>query len=201
MPNATPVNPRPTSALLWVTGAIWLSLLLVGFSILSYEEFTPTPHVVAAAAFPAPSALTLDQKRPTLLLFAHPQCPCTRATFRELNRLRAEAGNNLAVTIVFPLPAHVAPDWERGDLWSEAARMPGIRIYRDEAGTETHRFGVTTSGHVLLYANSGQLLFSGGITSSRGHEGENPGSLSIVRLMRGESSPLRQTPVFGCTLL
>jgi hypothetical protein len=182
-------------------GIVWLALLIAGFAILEQEAFTPAPPTTAAFAFPSHSALALDLRRPTLLLFAHPQCPCTRATLRELDRLRAEAGDSLAVTIVFPLPARVLPGWEKGALWSEANRMPGVRVYRDKAGTETRRFGVTASGHVLVYSTSGRLLFSGGITPSRGHEGDNLGSLTVVRLARGETMPLRETPVFGCALL
>jgi hypothetical protein len=194
-------NQNRKSAFVLAGGMVWLALLIAGFAILEHEAFTPAPRTDVAFAFPPLSALTLDSQRPTLLLFAHSQCPCTRATFRELDRLRADAGDNLAVTIVFPLPAHVPPGWEKGALWSEANRMPGVHVYRDNAGTETRRFGVSASGHVLVYSTSGRLLFSGGITRSRGHEGDNLGSLTVVRLARGEMMPLRETPVFGCTLL
>ena len=79
--------------------------------------------------------------------------------------------------------------------------MPGVRVYRDEGGVETRRFGVTSSGHVLLYAPSGRLQFSGGITLSRGHEGDNPGSEAIIHVVRGGTLAQHETPVFGCTLL
>jgi hypothetical protein len=46
------------------------------------------------------------------------------------------------------------------------------------------------------------LLFSGGITPARGHEGDSAGSDAIVELVKGRipSNVIRE-PVFGCTLL
>ena len=199
--DMTVTKPKGKSGYVLTAGLVWISLVFAGFAVLEQEEFTPAIPTVVAQAFPATSTLKLDAGRPTLLLFAHPQCPCTAATFRELNQLRSNTGDRLAVIIVFPVPARVAAGWENGALWSEAKKMAGVQVYRDAAGTETRRFGVTTSGHTLLYSPAGQLLFSGGITLSRGHDGDNPGVDAITRLMRGEYLTQRETPVFGCTLL
>ena len=40
------------------------------------------------------------------------------------------------------------------------------------------RFGAETSGQTLLYDRDGRLLFSGGTTGSRGHDGDNAGFAS-----------------------
>ncbi len=66
---------------------------------------------------------------------------------------------------------------------------------------EAGRFGVKGSGHVLLYQPSGRLVFSGGITPSRGHEGDNPGRAAVISLVLQGRSPVNRTPVYGCPLL
>jgi hypothetical protein len=199
--DVTMAKPKGKSGYVLTAGLVWISLVFAGFTILENEEFTPAPSAVVAQSFPSTSALKLDASHSTLLLFVHPQCSCTEATFRELDQLRSNTGKNLAVIIIFPVPAHVAAGWENGALWSEAKKMAGVQVYRDALGAETHRFGVITSGHTLLYSPTGQLLFSGGITMSRGHDGENPGVDAITRLIHGEYLTQRETPVFGCTLL
>jgi hypothetical protein len=94
-----------------------------------------------------------------------------------------------------------APDgWEQTDLWRSAADIPGVDVVRDDDGAEMGRFGALTSGQVVLYDPSGRLLFAGGITASRGHEGGNAGRDAIVALVTGTDAAPRATPVFGCAL-
>ena len=71
----------------------------------------------------------------------------------------------------------------------------------DKGGTEARRFRVAGSGTTLLYAPTGQLLFSGGVTASRGHEGASVGSEAITRWVLRGSAPTVHAPVFGCALL
>jgi hypothetical protein len=110
--------------------------------------------------FPRSSAVRLVSDKLTLVLFAHPHCPCTRASLHELDGLLAETQNRVSVTVVFTIPDGVPADWEQGDLWNSATRIPGVRVIRDQGGGEAHQFDVEGSGH----APSGKLLFSGGIT-------------------------------------
>ena len=181
---------------------VWLGLVAGGFCLLGHEEFQAGAPAAVKQVFPPHSALALDRSRLTLLLFAHPQCPCTRTTFAELDQIRASSKDRLSIIILFVLPPHVPPGWEAGELWNRASQMKDVRVYRDVDGTEAQRFGVTTSGHVLVYNPGGTLLYSGGITLSRGHEGENPGEREIVSLTLGHSSTDKGVkPVFGCSLL
>jgi hypothetical protein len=151
--------------------------------------------------FPRSSAIQLVSEKPTLVLFAHPQCPCTEASLHELVGLLAETQNRVSATVVFTIPDGVSPGWEQGDLWNSATNIPGLRVIRDQGGGEAHQFDVEGSGHVLLYAPSGKLLFSGGITSSRGHEGDNVGRSAIVSFVLNGHARVSHTPVFGCSLL
>jgi hypothetical protein len=61
------------------------------------------------------------------------------------------------------------------------------------------RFGALTSGHTVVYDPSGRLLFSGGITSARGHAGENMGSELILAQLARKTNPQTHA-VFGCPL-
>ena len=70
----------------------------------------------------------------------------------------------------------------------------------DLDGQEASRFGAQTSGHTLLFGIDGHLLFSGGITSSRGHAGTNVGESSIIALLKNEVPIRTETLVFGCSL-
>lgn len=70
----------------------------------------------------------------------------------------------------------------------------------DPDGVEARRFGAETSGHTLLFGADGHLLFSGGITASRGHSGDNDGENAIVALLNHQIPALTRTLVFGCSL-
>jgi hypothetical protein len=187
--------------LLIIAGILWALMLLAGFAILEREEFTPVIADAVAISFPPNSGLQRAGDKPTLLLFLHPYCPCSRASLQELDELLAETPNRLSATIVFTIANGMPPGWELGDLWRSAAAMPGVRIVRDQGGVEARRFHVRGSGHTLLYDTSGKLIFSGGITPSRGHEGDNPGRSAIVRFVLNGHAEVSQTPVFGCSLL
>jgi hypothetical protein len=188
-------------SLLSFAGVLWIALIVSGFWLLAREHFTPVASSRQAAVFPSGSEIQLASDKPTLLLFAHPQCPCTRATFYELNSLLEETQNQVSVTVIFTIPDGVAPGWEQGELWKSATTTPGFRVVRDEGGREARRFGVTGSGHTLLYSPSGRLLFSGGITGSRGHEGENIGLTAVESFILHGHASVSRTPVFGCSLL
>jgi len=76
-----------------------------------------------------------------------------------------------------------------------------VIVRADQEGNEARCFQVTTSGHVVLYDVHGKLLFSGGITVSRGHSGDNDGRSAIMKLLNHEMVAVPETPVFGCSLL
>src|SRR5436190_6315 len=79
--------------------------------------------------------------------------------------------------------------------------IPGVTVRADVDGEAARRFGAATSGQALLYTADGRLLFSGGITESRGHEGDNAGRSAIAALVLGaEPTKLATSPVYGCPL-
>jgi hypothetical protein len=70
----------------------------------------------------------------------------------------------------------------------------------DPDGAIAQAFGAYTSGQVLVYGADGGLLFNGGITASRGHEGDNPGRAAIVARLRDQVPAPSTASVFGCAL-
>ena len=184
-----------------IAGVLWAACVLMGMAVMAAEEFTPAQSAKLASQFPPGSKLALAADKPTLLLFLHPHCPCSRATMRELEKLLAATQDKVAVTNVFPLPAGTPPGWEKGDLWNWAHAIPGASVRLDPNGVAARQFGVVGSGHTLLYAPTGRLLFSGGITASRGEEGDNPGETAVADFVLRGHADITHTPVFGCTLL
>lgn len=87
-----------------------------------------------------------------------------------------------------------------GELWNMASRIPDVVLREDESGALARSFGVETSGHALLYASDGHLVFEGGITSARGHEGDSAGKSAILSAVLGGAPAGASTPVFGCSL-
>jgi hypothetical protein len=88
---------------------------------------------------------------------------------------------------------------ERGEL-DELAQRAGVRTVEDPGGREATRFGADTSGATLLYDAAGRLAFAGGLTMSRGHEGNSFGEERIVALLTGTTPDRNDSPVFGCPI-
>jgi hypothetical protein len=185
-----------------VVAAGWAASVCLGLTGLWMYESTPSRPAKAPAEWPAGTHLARQAGLPSLVLFAHPHCPCTRATLGELARLMTECRGKLTTTVVLVRPAGLPDGWERTDLWNGAAAIPGVSVVTDDKGIESQRFGALTSGQALLYSSDGRLLFAGGITQSRGHQGDNAGESAIAALVLGGGrlAKCASTPVYGCPL-
>ncbi|HEV2903990.1 MAG TPA: hypothetical protein VGW32_03035 [Pyrinomonadaceae bacterium] len=138
--------------------------------------------------------------RHSLVMLAHPKCPCTRASVEELSKLMTNCAGRVNAYLLFVTPKSAPRDWYKTDLWSSAARIPDVTVIVDQDGNEASRFGALTSGQVVLYDLNGRLIFSGGITSSRGHVGDNLGRSAIESLILNNSATTSTSRVFGCPL-
>jgi hypothetical protein len=195
-----PDCPPVRSHVVWAFAAVWIVAVVAGLSVLWAWENTPGAAGDAPARWPAKSGLSRATDAPTLVLFAHPQCSCTRASLSEFAEILARATTPPRTYIVFLKPVGFGVDWEKTDLWRAATNLPGVTVRRDDDGLEATRFGVITSGQTMLYDQSGALLFSGGITGARGHAGDNAGRASLVSLLNQGKTDLSSTSVFGCPL-
>jgi len=179
---------------------VWVSLAAVGLAVLWQYDNAPGEAANAPSAWPADTHLRRATGSPTLVMLAHPQCTCTRASLGELEELLARTGVHPRTYVVFLKPASFGEGWEQTDLWRTAKRLPNVTVVRDDDGVEARSFGAATSGQTLLYDGSGALQFSGGITGSRAHQGDNAGRQSLLALLKGGRTARSGTNVFGCPL-
>lgn len=182
---------------LWL---LWLCAVLGGFIGLESYAHTSGREANPRRQWPDGVRLAPPADKPVLVLLAHPRCSCTRATIHELARLMARCRPGLIADVLFCTPKGTPSGWEKTDLYAEAAAIPGVQVFRDVDGIEARRFKGSTSGQILLYDAHGQLLFSGGITAERGHEGDSIGQSLIVEALTGGLHLTSHAPVFGCSL-
>jgi hypothetical protein len=179
-----------------VFAALWLSAAAIGLGKLAADSSRAGRALHANRAWPAASSIALDRSKPTLVAFIHPKCGCSRATLTELGWILSHG--RAAATVYFVRPTGKPQGWERTELWTEAVGY-GARAVADPAGAQARVFGAMTSGTILVYAPGGSLLYSGGATGARGHEGDNAGRRAILAALDGQAAATT-APVFGCAL-
>ena len=181
-------------------GLLWACGAAAGFKTLLVYAGAPGATAAAPVQWPGASPVPRRPGMPTLIMLAHPRCPCSRASIGELAWIMARAGGKVAVHVFFVKPEGSPAEWEKGDLWRSAASIPGVAVHRDEKGVAAGLFGAETSGQTLLYDGSGRLAFSGGITGARGHAGANAGREAVHALLSGKGAARIEAPAFGCAL-
>jgi hypothetical protein len=180
-----------------VTMAIgaWLAALAFGLAWAARYSAVPCASADGPAEWPRASRISRAEGA-QLVLFAHPECPCTRSTLRELERMVARVPG-LSAAVVF---SSALPEDPRGSsLWPLAQRIPGVAVVADAGGAEARLFGAATSGQAVLVDRHGRIVFRGGLTAARGHEGDAPAQDAIAQIVQGKPAPDR-APVFGCSL-
>jgi hypothetical protein len=184
--------------------AVWLPSVAYGFSVLWRYSMTPGHPASPPSKWPSQVAIKRNPTQATLLMFAHPQCGCTKASLGELAILIARAPEKVSASVMFYAPRGEAISWVKTDLWETAEKIPGVTVIQDTGNNIARSFGVFTSGQTLVYEPNGRLIFNGGITESRGHSGDNYGRDAIIALLHGnlaQAATLPVTsPVFGCSL-
>jgi hypothetical protein len=209
-PGSTDAGAAPTGRPDRRNGWIYLAIVLWGTAVTAGAaelwRYKLTPGETPAPApqiWPANSNIPAHPGKPLLLMVAHPQCSCTRASLNELSRLiaRFEKLDNPPVLYLSVIPT----GGERGDLIDgpvlrTASAIKGLNVVIDADGEFADRLGAKTSGHTLLYGADGKLLYSGGITNARAHEGDAAGQNAIVAALYGKAQGTKDAPVFGCGL-
>jgi hypothetical protein len=184
----------------------WGVAVIAGFLVLADHAAAPGAPALAPTVWPHTSTLARDARRPTLVALLHPQCPCSRATVAELERLATRLPGRFAIDAVLLAPADDQAAWDDAAMRGALAALPGARVYEDPGGVETSRFGGRTSGQILLYGTDGRLRFAGGVTPARGHEGASFGADAIAAAVLDAAPAATGTahaatsPVFGCSL-
>lgn len=193
----------------WSTNALialWALAALLLWREMVRHDFAVSRSADAefACTWPSDTSLVPATDRHTVLLFIHPKCPCTRATLHELDRLltRLDRANiePPRVAIVAVTPEGADTSWLNSPIMERASRLAASDVVLDYGGHEAEIFGVTTSGTAMLFDRSGACQYAGGLTASRGHEGDSSGANALASLLAGTESANRRLPVFGCRL-
>ena len=198
----------------------WLAIICSAWVFAADFEKRPVALEPTLTSWPPESLICKktgqDSKQtgPKLLMFVHPNCPCSQASIAELAKFLSR-NKFLDSYAVFIVPDNVDGSWLESKNWSEAQKIPGLQCFADYRATESRLFHARGSGETFLFAGDGRLLFHGGITAARGHQGANTGldklQLAAIksRIPQFESNPeavaasaVKSTvyPVYGCSL-
>ena len=164
---------------MYVVAAIWICSVIAGIVLLAKYGSAPGAAAGPPRSWPATPGLPCQSSRPSLVMFVHPKCPCSRASINELARLTARCRDRMDLTAI-----------------------PGLRVVVDQGGRLAAAFGITTSGHCLVYDAGENLIFSGGITTGRGHEGDSPGQAIVTGIaLHSAVNGSHECATYGCPLM
>jgi hypothetical protein len=186
------------SALL-LTLAIWASLIAVGCWWSVSYAFTSGQLAEAPTIWPSHS-LTLKRGGFTMVVFLHPRCKCSVATMEQIEKIVSAHPRKLFTYFIFTVRGGAEKSWMESDLLQRARRVENAEVLLDSRGLYAAEFGAYTSGEAILYGKNGKRRFYGGVTISRGHSGESPGTEAIEAILEGYDDSESVPPVFGCSL-
>ena len=132
-------EPHPTQlaqAVRFVAVIAWGLASIGGLFVLMRYANTAGPAAPALERWPDATAIERNETGATLVMFAHPHCPCTRASLAELEHLVAQCGGSVDPRIVFMKPGDAQAGWEQSDLWRTAQAIPGAHVVSDVDGEE-----------------------------------------------------------------
>ena len=181
--------------------ALWCGALLLALGRMWTYSMAPGAASSVPQHWPGSSLVTHSSTRATLIMFLHPRCTCSDASLIELAADRKRSSRRSCPVGADPRASRCAGGLGRHVDRRARAPLPNATIVLDRSGAEARRFGVTTSGHVVVYDAARTLQFSGGITGARGHVGDNEGLRSVVAVLRGDPTSRHTHPTLGCGLL
>ncbi len=181
----------------------WIGLCVLGYFLLMQYDFRPGAIGAPLGDWPTESAIAPVQDKMNLLVFIHPRCGCTEATIKELiGTLRGKSDIMVTAVTYLPRPNEADPVWTNGKyIQTIRSQVAPMRLVLDSEGVEARRFGVSTSGTIVVFDRACKEVFRGGITSRRGAEGDSLGKRRLERLLSGEKTTESEgpNPVFGCS--
>lgn len=180
-----------------VATVVWVAAIVGGGATLLRYSGTAGAVTPAPTSWPVASHVS-PQGDETIVMFAHPFCPCTNASLAELDRLLAATGKR--ATVLFLDPSTEDENWRSSALVQRAQAIAGVTVGFDEGGAEAKLFGAHTSGHVVVYDARGALVYAGGITQARGHEGWAAGQQAVRDFLTGRDPGGLKAPTYGCAL-
>ncbi|HEX8423596.1 MAG TPA: hypothetical protein VF634_09295, partial [Pyrinomonadaceae bacterium] len=102
------MNLKKNRLILCAASTLWLLMIGTGVWFLKNYESKPGDAATAPEGWPDGSRLPRADGRATLVMLAHPRCPCTRASIGELSRLMTQARGRLTAFVLFVKPPDVS---------------------------------------------------------------------------------------------
>src|SRR5881409_1281761 len=102
---------RLANGSLLAASVTWLALVVVGLGILLRYSLTPGRQGDPPSVWPAASRIDRPADGYTLVLAAHPHCPCTRATLQELAVIMTRCHGRVAARVLFVEPEGFSEPW------------------------------------------------------------------------------------------
>src|SRR5687767_7468351 len=99
------MKPRIGTHLVWFVAAVF------GFWCLWSYSMKPGQSDRSPVAWPKESKIARSTGLPTLLLFLHPKCPCSRATLAELAQITTKSEKELDTQVIFVAPPGADTKW------------------------------------------------------------------------------------------
>ncbi|MBX3404089.1 MAG: hypothetical protein KF699_11825 [Phycisphaeraceae bacterium] len=194
------IRRTPASRAFWsALVCAWLGSIAAGIGTMARFDWTPGSAGPAPRTWPPACAIKHDFNRPTLVVAIHPRCPCSAATLTQVEALAERHAAECRLIVLMLAPSVDDPAWTNAPAWRAARSIAGVEVVADALGGIAGAFGARTSGHAVLFGRDGRLMFSGGLTLSRAHEGVGPGAAAVDVLIRGGEAA-NSAPVFGCAL-
>lgn len=191
------MTPRARSLMVISASLVWSLVVVVLLARVALRHERPGDPGSTPGTWPAATTLRRASRGATLVMLAHPRCPCTPASLEELARVVELSPAPVRTYVLVVRPRGAPQGFEEGPVW-ERCRELGLVRTRDPGGVEAAAFGARTSGHVTAWDPAGRLLYAGGITAAKGCPGDNPGRRALLAALAG----LRPEPgaIYGCPL-
>lgn len=174
----------------FVVGVVWLGAVAWGIHATMSYESTPgktatTPRVQLAS----------HESKWSIVMVAHPMCPCTAASLKALKAVVAEHRDAVECKVVFVggRPESVSQNMQLADQIGTAS----IEWVSEEEAAES--YGAFTSGQTFVYGPEGDIAFSGGITPGRGVD-QPQFAVKLFRSLFAGKAAGSSVPVYGCGL-
>jgi hypothetical protein len=178
----------------------WAAAVFTAAGVLMWTSLQPGSPAEPPATLPASAATFQRTGLPTVFVELHPHCPCSRATIVNLEGALNTPNHNTNVVALIYLPQGRATNWTQTDTVQRLSAFPSVRTVMDPDGRTAATLGMKTSGQIVAYDTNARLVFSGGITPSRGHEGDSAGLEALSAVLAGRGSTRPATSVYGCPL-
>lgn len=186
-----------------ILAVVWLCAVAIVSGWLVVRSTSAGPRQAGPDSWPATILGPQSSDRLSIVVALHPKCPCSKATITQLSELARALGDTAEFVALLLVPSGMDADWMHSNTRDQLATLPSCRVILDHRGEAARALGMRTSGHVQAFSPDGSLVFSGGVTPSRGDLGPCA-PLEVLSALASRpaegNGPPAAAPVFGCQL-